>query len=187
MSSSRSVVDCSLLEVLQIASSLINSAVVILVFLYNVIGTVSKLTILIGVLWFLGAANVLATQIDSFLNIVPSSSHVPSSSEWIWAITYISLLGGLVWFSVTVTFAHCTSLFDGCRIRGTVLSVICILPPARSRIHLLASKKSNPSMASDVICSATMKSCCSVTSPIAMGADTFLYTLTGTPSMSTSL
>ena len=41
MSSCRPVVDCSLLEVLQMASSLINSTVVILVFSYNVIGTVS--------------------------------------------------------------------------------------------------------------------------------------------------
>ena len=96
MSSSRSVVDCSLSEVLQMASSLINSTVAILVFLYNVTGTVSKLTILIeltiliGALWFLGAVKALVKQIYSFLDIIPSSSHVPSSSEWIWAITSIN-------------------------------------------------------------------------------------------------
>ena len=138
------------------ASSLIDSAVAILVFLYNVTGTVSKLTILIGALWFLGTVKILATQIDSFLNTVSSSSHMLPSSEWIWAITSISLLGGIVRFSVTVIFAHCMSLFDGCGIRGTVLPVICILPPARSRIHLLASKKSSPNMTSAVICSATV-------------------------------
>ena len=100
---------------------------------------------------------------------------MPSSLEWIWTITSISLLGGIARFSVTVTFAHHTSLFDGCGIRGTVLLIICILPPARSRIHLLASKKSSPSMALAVICSATMKSCCSVTLPIVMGPDTIPY------------
>ena len=52
-------------------------------FLYNVTGTVSKLNILIVALWFLGTVKVLATQIDGFLNIVPSSSHVLCSSEWI--------------------------------------------------------------------------------------------------------
>ena len=120
------MVDCLLSEVLQMASSL-NSAVAILVILYNVTGfVVSKVTILIGALWFLEAYKAVATQIDNFLNIVPSSSHVPSSLEWIWAITSISLLGGIVRFSITVTLAHYTSLFDGCRIRGTVLSVICI-------------------------------------------------------------
>ena len=116
MSSSRSVVDFSLSEVLQMASLLINSAVAILVFLYNVTGTVSKLTIPIGALWFLGTVKALATQIDSFWNIVPSSSHVPSSLEWIWAITSILFLSRIVKFSVTVTFAQCTSLFNGCRI-----------------------------------------------------------------------
>ena len=89
-------------------------------FLYNVTGTVSKLNILIVALWFLGTVKVLVTQIDSFLNIVPSSSHVPSSLECIWAITSISLLGGIVRFSITLTFVHCTSLFDGCGIGGTV-------------------------------------------------------------------
>ena len=60
------MVDCLLSEVLQMASSL-NSAVAILVFLYNVTGTVvSKLTILIGALWFLEADKALATQIDNF-------------------------------------------------------------------------------------------------------------------------
>ena len=64
MSISRPVVDCSLSEVLQKASSLINLAMAILVFLYNVTGTVSKLTILIDILWFVGTVKILATQID---------------------------------------------------------------------------------------------------------------------------
>ena len=57
----------------------------------------------------------------------------------------------------------------------------------RSRIHLLASEKSKPSMASAVIFLATIKSCCSVTPPIVIGADTVPSTLIGTPSTPTSL
>ena len=42
-------------------------------------------------------------------------------------------------------------------------------------------------MASAVICSATIKSCCSVTPPIVIGTDTVPSTLIGTPSTPTSL
>ena len=69
---------------------------------------------------------------------------MPASLEWMLTMISISLCGGITSFSVTVTLTQQVLVFDGLVVSETVRSVNNILPQARSKIHLWASKNLTP-------------------------------------------